>query len=120
MRSGNPALNEKAFEGLENHSSEVMTINGTVNKTSMLLAIVVITSLYTWSKAQSLDGPGAAIPLVLGGAIGALIVAFITIFKKAWSPVTAPLYAGLEGLALGGISAFYEVQYPGIVLRLSH
>jgi len=82
MRSGNPALNEKAFEGLENHSSEVMTINGTVNKTSMLLAIVVITSLYTWSKAQSLDGPGAAIPLVLGGAIGALIVAFITIFKK--------------------------------------
>lgn len=117
MRSGNPALNEKAFEGLENHSSEVMTINGTVNKTSMLLAIVVITSLYTWSKAQSLDGPGAAIPLVLGGAIGALIVAFITIFKKAWSPVTAPLYAGLEGLALGGISAFYEAQYPGIVLQ---
>lgn len=117
MRSGNPALNQKAFEGLENHSSEVMTINGTVNKTSMLLAIVVITSLYTWSKAQSLDGPGAAIPLVLGGAIGALIVAFITIFKKAWSPVTAPLYAGLEGLALGGISAFYEAQYPGIVLQ---
>ncbi|HNV84760.1 MAG TPA: Bax inhibitor-1/YccA family protein [Arenimonas sp.] len=117
MRSGNPALNQKTFEGLENHSSEVMTINGTVNKTSMLLAIVVITSLYTWSKAQSLDGPGAAIPLVLGGAIGALIVAFITIFKKTWSPVTAPLYAGLEGLALGGISAFYEAQYPGIVLQ---
>ncbi len=117
MRSGNPALNQKTFEGLQTYNSEVMTINGTVNKTAILLAIVVMTSLYTWSKVQSIDGPGAALPLVMGGAIGGFIVAMITIFKKTWSPVTAPLYAGLEGLALGGISAFYEARYPGIVLQ---
>ncbi len=117
MRSGNPALNQKTFEGLQTYNSEVMTINGTVNKTAILLAIVVMTSLYTWSKVQSIDGAGAALPLIMGGAIGGFIVAMITIFKKTWSPVTAPLYAGLEGLALGGISAFYEARYPGIVLQ---
>jgi len=103
MRSGNPALNQKTFEGLVNHNSEVMTINGTVNKTAMMLAIVVITALYTWSQAQSLDGMASALPLTIGGGIGGFIV--------------APLYAGLEGLFLGGISAFYEAQYPGIVLQ---
>ena len=117
MRSGNPALNQKTFEGLEHYNSEAMTINGTVNKTAMLLAIVVITALYTWSKAQSLDGIASAMPLTIGGAIGGFIVAIITVFKKTWAPVTAPLYAGLEGLFLGGISAFYEAQYPGIVLQ---
>ena len=117
MRSGNPALNQKTFEGLVNHSSEVMTINGTVNKTAMMLAIVVITALYTWSQAQSLDGMASALPLTIGGGIGGFIVALITIFKKTWAPVTAPLYAGLEGLFLGGISAFYEAKYPGIVLQ---
>jgi uncharacterized YccA/Bax inhibitor family protein len=117
MRSGNPALNQKTFEGLVNHNSEVMTINGTVNKTAMLLAIIVMTALYTWSQAQSLEGFASALPLTIGGAIGGLIVALITVFKKTWAPVTAPLYAGLEGLFLGGISAYYEAQFPGIVLQ---
>lgn len=117
MRSGNPALNQNTFEGLRTENSEAMTINGTVNKTAMLLAIVVICALYTWSKVQSIDGAASAMPLILGGLIGGFIVALVTIFKKTWAPVTAPLYAGLEGLALGGISAFYEAEYPGIVLQ---
>ena len=43
------------------------------------------------------------------------ITALITIFKKQWSPTTVPIYAALEGLALGGISAMYEHMYTGIV-----
>ena len=39
----------------------------------------------------------------------------ITIFKKEWSPVTVPVYAVLEGLALGGISSVYAHEYTGIV-----
>ncbi|MGH8049356.1 MAG: Bax inhibitor-1/YccA family protein, partial [Arenimonas sp.] len=117
MRSGNPALNQKTFEGLTNYNAEAMTINGTVNKTAMLLAIVVMTALFTWSQAQGLEGVAAALPLTIGGGIGGFIVAMITIFKKTWAPVTAPLYAGLKGLFLGGISAFYEAQYPGIVVQ---
>jgi uncharacterized YccA/Bax inhibitor family protein len=51
------------------------------------------------------------------GGIGGFILALITIFKKTWSPVTAPIYAGLEGLFLGGISAMFEVRFPGIVMN---
>ena len=41
----------------------------------------------------------------------------ITVFKKAWSPVTAPIYALLEGLVLGGLSAVFELRYPGIAME---
>jgi uncharacterized YccA/Bax inhibitor family protein len=51
------------------------------------------------------------------GLIGGLITAVVTTFKKEWSPITAPIYAVLEGFALGGISALLESQYEGIVIQ---
>jgi uncharacterized YccA/Bax inhibitor family protein len=56
-------------------------------------------------------------PWMLGGLFGGFIVGLVTIFKKEWSPVTAPVYALLEGLALGGISAVFELRYPGIGIQ---
>jgi uncharacterized YccA/Bax inhibitor family protein len=41
----------------------------------------------------------------------------VTTFKKQWSPVTAPIYALLEGLVLGGLSATLELRYPGIAIQ---
>jgi len=41
----------------------------------------------------------------------------VTIFKPAWAPVTSPIYAALEGLALGALSAIFEARYPGIVIQ---
>jgi uncharacterized YccA/Bax inhibitor family protein len=57
------------------------------------------------------------LPLVAIGGIGGFIAALVTIFKKEWSPITAPIYALLEGLALGGISAVFELRYPGIAMQ---
>jgi uncharacterized YccA/Bax inhibitor family protein len=51
------------------------------------------------------------------GLIGGFVVALITTFKQAWAPVTAPIYALLEGLVLGGISAFLNAAYPGIAIQ---
>ena len=51
------------------------------------------------------------------GLFGGMIFAFVTIFKKEWSPVTAPIYSLLEGMALGGISAFVNLRYPGIAFQ---
>ena len=51
------------------------------------------------------------------GALGGFVVAMVTIFKKTWAPVTAPIYALLEGLVLGGLSAMFEVRYPGIAME---
>jgi uncharacterized YccA/Bax inhibitor family protein len=51
------------------------------------------------------------------GLIGGFIVAMVTIFKQSWAPVTAPIYALLEGLVLGGISAITNARYPGIGIQ---
>ena len=41
----------------------------------------------------------------------------VTMFKKQWSPITAPIYALLEGLVLGGLSAMLELRFPGIAIQ---
>src|SRR5258706_523422 len=53
----------------------------------------------------------------LGGLLGGMVTALVTIFKRSWAPITAPLYALLEGFALGGISAFFERSYHGIAIQ---
>jgi len=127
MRTANPALRGTAFTQFETAAtSKTMTIQGTVNKTAILLACCVATSLFTWSKfgeaAATMEGGlsagfSAVAPWAFGGMIGGLVLALITVFKKTWAPVTAPLYAGAEGLFLGAISAMFEAKYPGIVFQ---
>lgn len=118
IRTANPTLNEKTFRDLHFAADAPMTVNGTINKSLMLLAILIATSALSWdvgSRAISSNNPGAAMPWILGGAIGGLIVAVVTVFKKEWSPITAPLYAALEGIAVGAISAIYAGLHKGIV-----
>ena len=93
-----------------------MTLQGAVNKTVILLALVVIAAGYTWNLSYH-QGPEVIYPWLMTGVIGGFLVALVTIFKPTWSPALAPAYAVLEGLALGGISAIFEVRYPGIVLQ---
>jgi len=121
MRSGNPALNQNTFLDVGSGQvvaggSDVMTLNGTVNKTGLLLLIAVATAAYTWSLYDPMN-PGVVLPWAIGGAIGGFILALVTVFKKTWSPVTAPLYAAVEGLFLGAISSIFEAQFPGIVMQ---
>jgi uncharacterized YccA/Bax inhibitor family protein len=116
VRSGNPVLTNNTFRGLP-RTDATMTLAGTVNRTAMMLALVLVTAVWTWSKFYTGGGAAAVAPYLWIGAIGGLIMALVTAFKKAWSPVTAPLYALLEGLALGGISAIFEMRFPGIVVQ---
>ena len=108
MRSGNPALSSKSFENLSTTSSDVMTLDGAVNKTAISMGILLFAAYYTYTNA--------IMDYILVGFIGGFVVALVTIFKKSWSPVTVPIYAVLEGLALGGISKMYADAFePGIV-----
>lgn len=118
MPSSNPALNARTFQGLyaREVGAERMTLQGTVAKTGVLLLCVAITALLAWVQL-ALYGAAVFYPLLLVGFIGGFIVAIITVFKKQWAPVTAPLYALLEGLALGAISVVFEAVYNGIVLQ---
>ena len=127
MRSGNPVLKDSTFLDLSSGSvypgsANAMTINGTVNKTGILLLLTILTSAFAWSQTmvQTPEGmqvaPGAMIYMI-GGAIGGFVLALVTAFKKEWSPITAPLYALVEGFFLGSISAIYNAQFEGIVLQ---
>ncbi|WP_445147008.1 Bax inhibitor-1/YccA family protein [Dyella sp. Tek66A03] len=122
MQSGNPALNKNAFldaasGALLSHDSEAMTLNGTVNKTGLLLVLVLVGAMFSWSHYTGPASLPALLPFVLGGAILGLILALVTAFKKTWSPVTAPIYALAEGVFIGALSAMFETRYPGIVIQ---
>jgi uncharacterized YccA/Bax inhibitor family protein len=120
MRTSNPALNPKAFTGLA-PTTETMTIQGTVNKTLVLLLLVSVSAAWVWSRYFNAPEPSQALSDIslwmYGGLFGGLVMALVTIFKKSWAGITAPIYALLEGLFLGGISAIFEAQYSGIVIQ---
>jgi uncharacterized YccA/Bax inhibitor family protein len=124
MRSGNPALKQSTFLDLNTGTvvgsrEGAMTLGGTVNKTGFLLLLAVLTAAFAWNQVITPQGEvaaGAGIYL-WGGAIGGFILAMVTVFKKQWAPVTAPLYALVEGFFLGAISAIYNQQFQGIVMQ---
>jgi uncharacterized YccA/Bax inhibitor family protein len=117
FRSSNPTFKPNTFENSRAIlGQEVMTLQGTINKTGILLVLAIGAAAWTWNMARS-ESPEAVLPWMMGGVIGGFILAMVTVFKKQWSPVTAPLYALLEGLALGGISSFLEAAYPGIAIQ---
>lgn len=115
MRTSNPMMKDNVFTR-SLAGVETMTLQGTVNKTIALLALVVIGAGYTWNLFYN-QGMAVVQPWLMGGLVGGFAVAMITIFKQSWAPVLAPLYAVLEGLALGGLSAYFETQFQGIVLQ---
>ncbi|MCC7417562.1 MAG: Bax inhibitor-1/YccA family protein [Acidobacteria bacterium] len=111
-RSSNPALGTDAFRGARGaFGAESMTVAGTVHRTGISLVLMLLAAGYVWNRGPADSGVGA---FVMGGAIGALVVAMITVFKQTWAPYTTPAYAVLEGFALGGISVVFEAAYPGI------
>ena len=125
-RSGNPTLNADTFANsasnvpppsMQAMVPQTMTLEGTVNKTGILLALVVLSASLTWRMFFYTGDAGAVMPIAIGGAIVGFILALVTIFKKQWSGITAPLYAIAEGLFLGAISGIFEMQYPGIVIQ---
>lgn len=129
FKSGNPALSEKRFrdtilDDIVTHDN-AMTVKGTLNKFGILFLLMLASSYYSWKEAVM---GGNAWTLVLIGVFGGLGVALVMAFKKQWSQYLAPLYALLEGLFVGAISAYFEYSvqstqdgyvggYSGIVLQ---
>jgi uncharacterized YccA/Bax inhibitor family protein len=120
MRSSNPTLGEKTFVGL-GPATEVMTLPGVVQRTLILLLICAAAAAWMWTRVSGVAQTGGAsapiTPWIYGGLIGGLLMALVTIFKKTWAPFTTPLYALLEGILLGALSALLELVYPGIVVQ---
>lgn len=117
MAARSPALNEEVFAKAAQQATgeEPMTIGKTVIASFALLAILVIAGAIAWDQ---IDPLGEEIPIWYWvGLGGGLVVAIATIFRPRWAPFTAPLYAALEGIVVGGISRIFEFEFDGIVLQ---
>ena len=120
-RSGNPAFRGNAFAPDATFATapaaERMTLSGTVNKTGILLILCLATASIVWSRFFESGNPASIMGLLWLGLIGGLGAAITTMFKRQWATMTAPIYALFQGIVLGGISAIFEAQYPGIVIQ---
>ncbi len=99
-----------------------MTVEDTVMKTLGLFAVLLVTAAIGW--VWTLGGLTAqtanvnVLPWVIG-ALGGFVLAMVIIFtsRKKIRPALIVAYAAFEGLLVGGISAFFEVRWEGIVLQ---
>lgn len=119
MRTSNPALHAQTFRGLEaaGTAAEAMTLGGTVNKCGILLVLVAAAAAWSWGQFTTPETASRALSYLVACALGGLAVAVVIVFKKSWAPVLAPVYALLEGVVLGVISAIYEARFQGIVFQ---
>ena len=125
FKTSNPALGSKTFQDVANRlgyggaidAANRMTLNGTVNRTGILLICAFASAAFTWRTFMETHDPSDVAGWLMLGVFGGFITALVTIFKKEWAPITAPIYALMEGLFLGGISAFFDLRYPGIAIQ---
>ena len=127
-RSGNPAFKRNfdqggfrtqsssdmnTASGFRTSSSTVentnlMTLDGAVNKTGILLALCFSGAFVGWNF------PALAIPCALLG----FVLAMVTIFRSPEKVAsTAPFYAIAQGILLGGVTMMFEGMYPGIAVQ---
>jgi uncharacterized YccA/Bax inhibitor family protein len=121
MRSSNPALSDNTFRNLSRTTDERMTLAGTVNKSFILICLVLAAAFWSWQNSYSNGWSDTTAPQIppwyLYLIIGTLILSIVIIFKKETAPFLAPVYALGQGVALGAISALFDYRYPGIVMQ---
>ena len=115
MRTSNPVLGarlEKAIAAAP-ASATPMTRQGTAVKTLVLLLLTVFAAAFTWGAPEHQRQSA-----LYTGALGGLAVGLLTVFRPALARVTAPIYAVLEGLAVGAISGATNAvpEYHGLPL----
>lgn len=118
MNKPNPAMSRGFSKISSEPFMESMTVASTINKTFMLLAIMMISASYVWARFFTSGGYAQDImPFVFAGSLVGAVIGLITSFVPKTAKFTAPLYAIAEGFFIGGISAIIEMAYPGIVIQ---
>lgn len=117
-RPGNPLLNDRTFASLPRPGIGAgnMSIKGTVDKSFLLLVVLMVSALWPWSQMAS-GNAQAVSGIMMVGLLGGFVLALVISFKANLAPYLSVPYAALEGLALGGISAVLEQRYPGIAIE---
>ena len=94
-----------------------MTYDDVIIRTAGIFAMILVVGALSWSLVSNPDTMALGYPVMIGGAIGALVLGLVNSFKREPSPVLIMLYALFEGAMLGAISGVMELLYPGIVVQ---
>ena len=111
METSNPLLKRESSFSSAWAQGEAMSLQGVINKTGILLLLCFGAGAFSWTH-PALQGP-----LLILGLIGGLIACLVGTFKPTTAPIAGPIYAVLEGLALGAISQMIQLRFPGIVVN---
>jgi uncharacterized YccA/Bax inhibitor family protein len=126
FKSNNPFLSKKFTDNnttLYNTSGQpveiidynnTMTVQGAISKSFIMFALLLAGAAITWYMAFNGQNP---LTLTIGGAIIGLVLVIAASVSPKNAPYLAPAYALFEGLFIGGISALFEVRYPGVVFQ---
>ena len=118
FESHNPVMKEETYAAAARQAGTqsgaitrggTMTVQGAITKTFILTGILILTAALAYSSPNSW--------YLWGGAIGGLVVVLFASFRPHLSPALAPLYAALEGLFVGAVSAMYASLYDGIIFH---
>jgi uncharacterized YccA/Bax inhibitor family protein len=109
----NPVLTRDTFLEARADAAEArMTLTGAVTKTGILIGVCAASAAAVWLSSATL---GPSLPsAIIGAAVLGLVLALTTTFVPRWAPITAPLYAIVEGLVLGGITLILNARYRGL------
>lgn len=115
----NFAFNQRTFGAQPRLAlgEERMTLQGTINKSFLLLVVLMAGAFWTWSQYLTTNDPAVIALPMMAGLIGGFVLALIMMFRATLAPYLAIPYAACEGLVLGGISAELERRYPGIAIQ---
>ncbi|KAG2430115.1 hypothetical protein HXX76_010214 [Chlamydomonas incerta] len=117
--SSNPAFTfgkvEEAVDEGYGRSGPPMSVDGAVQKTSLLLAVTMACAAATWT--QILTGNVALLAASKGAGLVAALAALVTMFKPQWAAATGLVFSASQGVAMAGFSLMLEMVYPGIVMN---
>lgn len=122
MRGSNPTLNEGAFRRMTvaGVADNAFTVNGVIGKTTILLALVLASAIFMWSRVQASPGDlGSLMPILIGCSLGGFVLCLIVSFVPATAPFLGPVYALVQGAVLGTISSAFELspKYEGLTMQ---
>jgi len=121
FNSKNPIFNEKSIDRastvdsmggdqiISRSDNDVMTINGAINKTLVLFVLLLLSSAFSFMMPNMF--------FMWGGMLGGIAVLLIAHRKPHLAPTLAPIYAIVEGLFVGTITAMYSLAFDGIILQ---
>lgn len=91
----------------------VMTLDDVLTKTAIVMGTLVAVAALSWLLVpQALTMP----VLIVSALVGFVTVLFVVI-RRGVNPVTAMVYAAIEGVFIGMFSRIFEQIYPGIVVQ---